>query len=189
MKIKRIIGVAIPPIQLKWIHAYPHSFLKIGENEHFIDNTFSEGRITGVLMDLPKNALVDEDPGTTTRPFGPGYNDLEHCLGVGKAHARLVCGQDEKMDQKMSYRFHIDFYHSYCLTLYDIEMRRYIKRKYGVEIESVVKKWSRLCWNCFEQKADLKKCSKCRIAQYCNKECQAQDWTVHKKLHAYEVWF
>ena len=64
--------------------------------------------------------------------------------------------------------------------MHDTKMRKFIKEKYGVEIESLAKKWSKLCWNCFAAAENLKKCSKCRIARYCGKDCQAQDW---KKVH------
>ena len=39
------------------------------------------------------------------------------------------------------------------------------------------------CWSCgAKEAAALKKCGKCRMAQYCNKECQTNDWvTRHKK--------
>ena len=182
MTIKRIIGLGIKYDGT----AYPNSFLKIGENGHFIDNAYSIALMTYVVSEIPMDLLVDEDPGTTKKSFARGYNDLDHNAGVGKANLRLVCGQDEKMEQHISFSCHIDFSLSFCLDLYDIEMRKYIKRKYGVEIESLTKKWSRLCWKCFEAKSGLKKCSKCLVAQYCNKECQVQDWTVHKKLHDME---
>ena len=46
-----------------------------------------------------------------------------------------------------------------------------------------MKKWSKLCWNCFKPFEDLKKCAKCKIAVYCGKKCQAQDWKTHKIRH------
>lgn len=36
------------------------------------------------------------------------------------------------------------------------------------------------CVTCTEPKA-LKKCSKCRAVQYCDRECQRLHWFVHKK--------
>ena len=69
---------------------------------------------------------------------------------------------------------------------YDLEMRKFIKENYGVEIENPVKKWGKLCWNCYAAVADLKKCpkcAKCRIARYCGKDCQDQDWKFHEIIH------
>ena len=73
------------------------------------------------------------------------------------------------------------------LTLYDIQMRKFLKEKYEVEVESLAKKWSNLWWNCNVPNQDVKKnkCSKCGIAKYCKKECQVQDWKVQKIVHAH----
>ena len=35
------------------------------------------------------------------------------------------------------------------------------------------------CGNCSE---NLKKCSRCRSVQYCNRECQKKDWSIHKSV-------
>lgn len=38
------------------------------------------------------------------------------------------------------------------------------------------------CWYCNKMSpAKLKKCGKCHVAIYCNKECQKSHWPVHKK--------
>lgn len=37
------------------------------------------------------------------------------------------------------------------------------------------------CWN-----ADLKRCSRCRTAYYCSRECQKENWSFHKGLCAHE---
>ena len=68
-------------------------------------------------------------------------------------------------------------------SLYDLQMRKFIKEKYGFEIENLGKKWKKLCWNCFALSEDLKKCSKCRISRYCGKDCQRKDWKAHKVVH------
>lgn len=36
------------------------------------------------------------------------------------------------------------------------------------------------CTACGEEKAS-KKCSQCKVAQYCDKDCQKFHWFVHKK--------
>ena len=109
----------------------------------------------------------------------PEYNEIE---GIGYKKLRLVCGQDEKMEQKLAFESCGSFYPNF--VIYDIAMRKFIKEKFDVEIESPVKKWTRLCWKCFKTSETLKACSKCYVAKYCSKECQVQDWKVHKELHA-----
>ena len=74
-------------------------------------------------------------------------------------------------------------YKAVNMCLYDINMRKFIKVKYGVEIENLAKKWIKLCWNCFAAAEELKMCSKCKAARYCGKDCQVQDWKAHKMLH------
>jgi len=39
------------------------------------------------------------------------------------------------------------------------------------------------CWYCDTKAKSLKVCIVCREAMYCNAECQAADWPVHKLLH------
>ena len=64
--------------------------------------------------------------------------------------------------------------------MYYTDMRKFIKERFGVEIVSLAKKWIKLCWKCFAAFENLKKCSKCRAARYCGKECQVLDWKTHK---------
>ena len=181
IKIKRIIG-----IMDTWdLGAMPYSWIKIGK--HDIDNTHEEKKWfdkSWLLAERMGHIRFNEDPGTTEKPFYGDASDLKLTGGIGSKKYRFVCGKDEKMEQRMAYLASCVFIIGF--TLYDIEMRRYIKEVYDVEIESPAKKWSRLCWNCFEKKEDLKKCAECRITQYCSKECQRQDWRIHKVLHSME---
>ena len=100
---------------------------------------------------------------------------------LGLKNERLVYGNDEKVEQIFVQMAASNLYQG--LTLYDIQMRKFIKEQYGVEVENLAKKWSKLCWHCFVPAEDLKKCSKCRISRYCRKDCQVQDWKVHKIVH------
>ena len=99
---------------------------------------------------------------------------------------KRLYGKDEKAEQISVYLEAMPFLIEKLAgsTMYDTEMRKFIKQKYGVEIESLAKKWSKLCWNCFAAVENLKKCSKCRIARYCGKDCQAQDWKKVHKIHS-----
>lgn len=37
-----------------------------------------------------------------------------------------------------------------------------------------------ICDFCLKRTADLKHCSKCHQMYYCNRECQQNDWPLHK---------
>ena len=164
----------------------PHSYLVI--DTHGIDNTNHQLWKTKIfhVTKLHIDKLIDEDPGTTKRQFSPDFCEFLNTEGYSSKNLRMVLSQDEKWEQK--YAFGTAF-SGYCGSiLYDIAMRRFIKEKYGVEIESLVKKWNRLCWNCFDENDHLMRCSKCHIALYCNKNCQQNDWKIHKLMHKAETW-
>jgi len=40
-----------------------------------------------------------------------------------------------------------------------------------------------MCWNCGQKSESVKKCIDCKLAHYCNAECQSADWPEHKLLH------
>ena len=174
---KRVVGLAELIDQI-WL---VHSFLKVGD--HIIDNTFCEKRINR-MQEQPSffrqelsREYCDVDPAD------PEYTVDPENSQVGLKNERLVKGKDEKAEQSivmgLGHRGAVHFY------LYDINMRKFIKEKYGVEIENLANKWIKLCWNCFATAEELKMCSKCMVARYCGKNCQVQDWKVHKILHQY----
>ena len=104
---------------------------------------------------------------------------------TGLENERLHHGNDDKVEQTLVLKGAKAPTVSFSTSImYDTEMRKFIKEKYGIQIENLAKKWSRLCWNCFAEVENLKRCSKCRIARYCGKDCQVQDWKkVHKIAH------
>lgn len=38
----------------------------------------------------------------------------------------------------------------------------------------------RLCYNCHKEGVNYSKCSKCKVAHYCSRECQLNNWCTHK---------
>ena len=48
----------------------------------------------------------------------------------------------------------------------------------GLSFLRIVDKTCKSCEN--KNKKQLKRCSKCEVVYYCNKECQRKDWKEHK---------
>ena len=159
-----------------------HSFLIVGD--HIIDNTFCESVVKAIQLNpLHKfwNAYALNLQCYDVDPADPEYNADPKSSSIGLKNERLVFGKDEKMEQ-INVWFSARFW--FCNgTVFDIHMRKFIKEKYGVAIDSLANKWVKLCWNCYAATEELKKCSQCKIARYCGKNCQVQDWKVHKILH------
>eukprot|EP01006_Ploeotia_vitrea_P006888 TRINITY_DN15159_c0_g1_i1.p1 TRINITY_DN15159_c0_g1~~TRINITY_DN15159_c0_g1_i1.p1 ORF type:complete len:417 (+),score=25.64 TRINITY_DN15159_c0_g1_i1:36-1286(+) len=40
---------------------------------------------------------------------------------------------------------------------------------------------NRYCYSCFKRLAKLQQCSKCKIAVYCDSQCQKENWRFHKR--------
>ena len=157
-----------------------HSFLIVGD--HIIDNTFCESVVKAIQVN-PLLAQILDSKCYDVDPADPENNADPKSSGIGLKNERLVFGKEEKMEQ-MEVWISARFWFS-NLTVFDTHMRKFIKEKYGVAIDSLANKWVKLCWNCYAATEELKKCSKCLIARYCGKSCQVQDWKVHKILHKY----
>ena len=54
-------------------------------------------------------------------------------------------------------------------------------KKMHLEVRKTLPKLG-ICYNCGEKKerSSLMVCSKCRVCQYCSRECQIEDWPSHK---------
>merc|ERR1719510_2276140 len=71
------------------------------------------------------------------------------------------------------------------VKMYDILMRHFLKTQFDVEPEDLAAKWSKKCWACGKEKnkEELKSCTVCKMAYYCGKSCQTEEWKIHKLLH------
>ena len=124
--------------------------------------------------------FLDEDPGLEKFTEDPKFRSA-----VGAQMERTLFTPDQAMEQHIVIYSALGINGPFRNALYDVKMRSYIKEKYGVEIESLTSKWSKLCWECGEASEDLKKCANCKMARYCSKLCQVKDWKrKHKQAHS-----
>jgi hypothetical protein len=69
------------------------------------------------------------------------------------------------------------------MKAYDMLMRNYLAQEFNVHPIDIKDKWTNQCWNCTNTQTNLLSCSFCKIAKYCSRECQKEDFDVHKMLH------
>jgi len=67
--------------------------------------------------------------------------------------------------------------------VYDTLMRHFIKEEFDLDIPDVSEEMEKKCWSCEAKSNDLKTCTGCKVARYCNKECLTADWNIHKIAH------
>lgn len=120
---------------------------------------------------------------------------------------RLFLGQEEDEDSKKVFRHNIKVLQTYSykshilkylaislqnpeinpgLKLYSILMSEFVKNNYSVDPEKIEDKLSKECWSCRKQHSEteqLRTCTGCKVGKYCDRECQRQEWKVHKLLH------
>eukprot|EP00088_Acartia_fossae_P031341 TRINITY_DN3224_c0_g1_i5.p1 TRINITY_DN3224_c0_g1~~TRINITY_DN3224_c0_g1_i5.p1 ORF type:complete len:338 (-),score=65.48 TRINITY_DN3224_c0_g1_i5:191-1204(-) len=120
---------------------------------------------------------------------------------------RLFLGQEEDEESKEVYRHNIKVLQTYSfkghilkylaisllnpelnpgLKLYSILMLEYLKNNFSISPPKVEDKMSKECWSCkkeYTESDQLRTCTGCKVAKYCDRDCQRQEWKVHKLLH------
>ena len=72
------------------------------------------------------------------------------------------------------------------------KVNEHLQSELGIRFDDkdIQAKWKNLCWKCLkaqkEEENALKQCSICKLARYCDRNCQKADWEHHKKLHLIE---
>ena len=72
------------------------------------------------------------------------------------------------------------------VKMYDLIMTKYLREQFSANIPDLVTKWTMQCWSCFNlagEGQELKTCTECKMAKYCNRDCQKAEWKLHKLLH------
>ena len=71
-------------------------------------------------------------------------------------------------------------YNSDPLSQYFRELESEIELEYEVYVPEIT---NRSCWHCGKNGDGLKKCTRCKVALYCGRNCQRQDWrAIHKQV-------
>ena len=171
--------------------ATPHTWLNIEGLDQPIDNTFvyippRNGRSMINLWFKTKRVdlYVNEDPTKTKRKLFFSQNSESVCQTLSKIFSTF--GTSKYIEKLLVSVLSMHLLNP-SIKMYDILMKEYIKREFGVVAENLEEKWKVQCWSC-EKKDDAKTptllcCSVCKLAKYCNSACQKTDWKVHKVLH------
>ena len=126
---------------------------------------------------------VQEDPITTKRKLFFAQNSESVCQTLSKVMKTF--GNSKHIGKFLASVLGMHLLNP-CIKMYDILIKEYIKREFGVVPENLEEKWKGQCWSC-EAKAEgsnsLLCCSVCKLGRYCNAACQRKDWKVHKVLH------
>jgi len=72
------------------------------------------------------------------------------------------------------------------VRLYHLIMAQWIRANWGKTCPNIEAEASRACWACRQETSEgleLKTCTECKVARYCNRDCQRREWRVHKLLH------
>jgi len=165
-----------------------HAFLEI-ENE-IVDNTYNhistelsaQKNFTEYFNIFPMWKVphrYDKRPPSETTVQFDEFNELE------VRFSEITCKSDLNMRKSLASTIRNRKLGIGALV-YDKLMRHWIKTELGVEIPCVTELMDQVCWCCGKNNGNegLKKCTKCNIAKYCNRECQKNDWRAgHKLMH------
>jgi len=159
---------------------------------NLIDNTYyhfanmEPGTFDTKMVDMNKAHRYIEDDPTTTKIR------LVHGQGI------RTCVNDPKVFKAYATPEHIGKYlwfkhgHGYAFPNYLLFLSAYIEGLMHIEFiadcemplpEPFGLEWNSKCWLCQKSSTDLKKCSVCLRAVYCDERCQKTDWSLHKLLH------
>jgi len=168
----------------------PHVWLNVGglplDNNHVAFPT-SADNLEYFFECKKMNAYVEEDPLKTKLKLFLGLEEDEESKEVVRHNLRVL--------QTFSHPNHVMKYLAVSLKhaelnpgvkMYHLLMQEWMRRNWGTPAPDVEEELSLSCWACgveVEDPAVLKTCTDCKVARYCNRDCQRQEWKVHKLLH------
>eukprot|EP00091_Calanus_sinicus_P017137 TRINITY_DN36982_c0_g1_i1.p1 TRINITY_DN36982_c0_g1~~TRINITY_DN36982_c0_g1_i1.p1 ORF type:complete len:322 (-),score=122.70 TRINITY_DN36982_c0_g1_i1:55-981(-) len=151
----------------------PHVWLSIAglpvDNNHVAFPTSADN--AEYFFECKKlNAYAAEDPLKTKLKLFLGLEDDEDSKEVVRHNLRVL--------QTFSQPAHILKY--LAVSLKHAELNPGVKMYHLLMQDWVKTRWGKAAPNIEEE---LKTCTDCKVARYCNRDCQKQEWRVHKLLH------
>jgi hypothetical protein len=146
-------------------------FFSVGDNR-LIANSLSSSEMKRILDKYPHEEGIYLKLHTGSCGFGKKVSNdtMKFFLGsygVSEDQIDSLFPEDRKKPKNLS-----DFLHTFQNS-----KEPEIKKDANNNPANTVKD----CVSCAEENASLH-CSKCKIANYCNKECQTKDWGIHKLI-------
>ena len=69
------------------------------------------------------------------------------------------------------------------LAKYYLNMVKFVTYNFDIELSNFTREKNEACWSCGNDGKTLR-CSMCRVAFYCSKDCQKTDWKkMHKEMY------
>lgn len=167
----------------------PHVWLSVAgrpiDNAHveIPDRSFVELTYQAKREELYR---AKENPFKSERRLYLGQEDslfdetVKHNLRIFKEY-----GNDANVEKYVLFALHSAQLNP-SVMMYHILMSHLLRDRLGVEAEDLESKWAARCWKCGKQRGksvELKTCTACTRAKYCDKVCQEDDWKAHKLLH------
>ena len=151
----------------------PHVWLTI--DGHIVDNTFIEHiSEEDLLLVKSQYCYIDKEPTEYSNEYFLGDESTRR-LGNEDHNIKLfkwILTNPDKAFAISHNKPQIQDYYK-MITLF-------MKTKYQADVLDFAKCDSN-CWGCNKDRVELKKCSRCKIAKYCSKQCQKTDWKdIHK---------
>jgi hypothetical protein len=162
-------ALKVPHVSLK----IPHVWLKI--EGHVVDNTFVKDLTEPDLITMKESATYTATSVEEEEDLYLG-DDVTESLGIGNhsvANFEWMFSNEDKglVLSKNKFRF----------SEYFKMMTEYMLQKYKANVEQVSETVVTNCWCCNRSDIPLMTCGNCKIAKYCNRECQKNDRKIHNK--------
>ncbi|XP_061184709.1 uncharacterized protein LOC133192723 [Saccostrea echinata] len=146
---------------------------------HVVDNTFVEDFSSEQLFLLKTKAMFVEKNPEEENDLYLGDEVTEN-LGVGDHVIKAFRWDLQNPEKALAI-----MQNKIQLKSYFQKIKAYVSLKFSVSVNEPSTQTTSQCWECGKKSSHnvLKKCSRCKVAVYCSKDCQKRDWmNIHKEL-------